>query len=140
MAGYVRRQEFDLKRKISSKCLQKIQSLPLPGNARELKNILKKTVVMGEGDILQDLDSAVTHALPLSHEPYPDIPPSCHDDFDFKGRLLSCEKQLLVQALERHDTTRALARLLHLSQSSVVRKLKIHGLSHRLKRNAGQRR
>jgi transcriptional regulator of aromatic amino acid metabolism len=48
--------------------------------------------------------------------------------------MLACERRLLRQALDHCDTTRSLASFLNLSQSSVVRKLRIHGLSHLLKR------
>ena len=127
--------QYGLNRKISSKCLQQIQTSPLPGNARELKNLLKKAVVMGESDVLEDL---VHTRMPTAslHAPRQD---AAFSDFNFKEKMADYEKQLLTQALERHDTTRSLARYLDLSQSSVVRKLKIHGLGKKLKRNARKR-
>ncbi|SMD11377.1 PAS domain S-box-containing protein [Desulfocicer vacuolatum DSM 3385] len=126
--------KYGVKRKISSRGIEQIQAYNFPGNVRELKNILKKAVVMGENDVLEDLVNQTTSPLPQS--PTMEHNLLDRDAFDFKGKLLNCEKQLMLKALERYDTTRSLAGFLKLSQSSVVRKLKIHGLSHRLRRNA----
>jgi len=126
--------KYGVKRKISSKGFAQIQAYTFPGNVRELKNILKKAVVMGESDVLEDLVNQNTPPLPQS--PAIEHTLSDSDAFDFKGKLMACEKQLMLKALEGYDTTRSLAGFLKLSQSSVVRKLRIHGLSHRLRRNS----
>ena len=132
---------YGLNRKISARGLEQIQSYAFPGNVRELKNLLKKAVVMGENDVLEDL---------VEHNPPPPMPNNTahiadadlsHSDlFDFKGKLMACEKELMNKALDRYNTTRSLAKFLKLSQSSVVRKLKIHGLTHRLRRSIQQQR
>ncbi|MCG8687845.1 MAG: hypothetical protein MI892_23410, partial [Desulfobacterales bacterium] len=94
----------------------------------------------GEDEILADIDS-------------PARPPALSDISEIEARLgindtdlphfqetmAACEKLLISQALETCDTTRSLAKRLNLSQSSVVRKLKIHGLTNRLRRNARKR-
>jgi len=126
--------KYGVKRRMSSKGIAQIQAYSFPGNVRELKNILKKAVVMGESDVLEDLVNPNT--LPMPHSPAMEHTLSDSDAFDFKGKLMACEKQLMLKALEGYDTTRSLAGFLKLSQSSVVRKLKIHGLSHRLRRNS----
>jgi PAS domain S-box-containing protein len=125
--------KYGVKRRISSKGIAQIQAYPFPGNVRELKNILKRAVVMGESDVLEDLVNQNVPPIPPS--PAMEHNLSDRDAFDFKGNLMACEKQLMLKALEEYDTTRSLAGFLKLSQSSVVRKLKIHGLSHRLRRN-----
>ncbi|GAB6143631.1 sigma 54-interacting transcriptional regulator [Desulfocicer niacini] len=127
-------EKYGLHRKISSRGIEQIQSYAFPGNVRELKNILKKAVVMGESDVLEDLVNQ--NPIPISQPSSVEYNLADSETFDFKGKLLECEKQLMLKALERHDTTRSLADFLKLSQSSVVRKLKIHGLSNRLKRNS----
>lgn len=125
--------QYGVKRKISSKGIEQIQGYAFPGNVRELKNILKKAVVMGESDVLEDLVKNTAPAIP--QVPALEDNLSDKDAFDFKGKLLACEKQLIIKALEKYDTTRSLANFLDLSQSSVVRKLKIHNLNNRLRRN-----
>lgn len=126
--------KYGVKRKISSEGIAQIQAYNFPGNVRELKNILKKAVVMGESDVLEDLVNQ--KASPMLPSPAMEHNLSDSETFDFKEKLLICEKQLILKALEQYRTTRSLARFLKLSQSSVVRKLKIHGLSHRLRRNS----
>ena len=91
---------------------------------------------MGESDLLEDL----THAqMPPQSTPMGLPGMAVPGDFNFKDKMMAYEKQLLTQALETYDTTRSLARFLNLSQSSVVRKLKAHGLGKKLRRNARKR-
>lgn len=146
--------QYGINRKLSANCIKKIQSYPFPGNIRELKNLLKKAVVMGEADILEDLDPVTDLPSPGQERPgrqssasiLPEmaespVPPAVSqgEAFDFDKKMLAYEKELIRQALAYHDTTRTLAKYLELSQSSVVRKLRIHGLSHHLRRKAGRR-
>jgi len=48
---------------------------------------------------------------------------------DLKGKMDAFEKELLRQAVSMHRTTREVGDYLGIDQSSVVRKLKKHGLS-----------
>ena len=45
-----------------------------------------------------------------------------------KNQLLSVEKTILAEAFSKYRSTREVARRLNLSQSSVVRKMKHHGI------------
>ena len=60
--------QYGVRRKISSKGIEQIQNYAFPGNVRELKNILKKAVVMGESDVLEDL---VKNNAPAIHKQRP---------------------------------------------------------------------
>ena len=136
------KKQYGVRRKLSANCIRKLEAYPFPGNVRELKNMLKKAVVMGEKEITTDLDSHTgTQNRNRSEFQIPEpgfFNTGEINGANFRKTMLTCEKQLINKALERYNTTRSLARFLNLSQSSVVRKLKIHGLSHRLKRNAGK--
>ena len=128
--------EYKLARWISSFELKRIQEYPFPGNVRELKNSIKKAVVMAEKNSLKMIvDSAAESPGPLT----PSQGPGIQKD-GFNACVARFEKDLLSGALERCRTTRELARHLDMTQSQVVRKLKKYGLSHRLKRNRQKKR
>jgi len=127
---------YGVKRRISSKAMERLLAYKFPGNARELKNTIKKAVVMSEKDLI---DEFIERDL---------RPERARDDFrpvaspirgDMNRQVLDYEKDLLVQGLEICKTTRSLAAYLGISQSAVVRKLKKHKLTDRLKKNAPKR-
>ena len=45
---------YHLKRRVSPEALKLLQAYPFPGNVRELKNILKTAVLMGEKEVVDD--------------------------------------------------------------------------------------
>jgi transcriptional regulator with PAS, ATPase and Fis domain len=119
-------QTYDLKKRFSPQALEVLLSYQFPGNIRELKNIINSAVLMSEKD---ELEKSIVNAildlklekntLPIGHG---------EDTQSLKKQLLSVEKTILVDALSRYRSTRDIAKHLNLSQSSVVRKLKHHGI------------
>lgn len=126
--------QYGVRRHLSTACLKKLEAYPFPGNVRELKNLLKKAVVMGEEEIMDEIGGPDQHAYVQADLAEIEINTNGGGRRSFQSAMLACERRLLRQALDHCDTTRSLARFLDLSQSSVVRKLRIHGLSHLLKR------
>jgi PAS domain S-box-containing protein len=119
-------QTYDLKKRFSPQALEVLLSYQFPGNIRELKNIINSAVLMSEKDELEKsivnaiLDLKIEkNTLPIGHG---------EDTQSLKKQLLSVEKTILANALSRYRSTREIAKHLNLSQSSVVRKLKHHGI------------
>jgi PAS domain S-box-containing protein len=119
-------QTYDLKKRFSPQALEVLLSYQFPGNIRELKNIINSAVLMSEKDELEKsivnaiLDLKIEkNTLPIGHG---------EDTQSLKKQLLSVEKTILTNALSRYRSTREIAKHLNLSQSSVVRKLKHHGI------------
>jgi len=54
--------KFKTRKKISPEAIEKFQTYPFPGNVRELKNIVKKGVVLSESNYL---DSYLNNGFPL---------------------------------------------------------------------------
>jgi transcriptional regulator with PAS, ATPase and Fis domain len=110
-------QQYEQHRCISAQLMGQLQSYPFPGNVRELKNIIKRIVVLSETDTL---DEGIINFM--GHQP------TRTPALFLKEQMLDFEKKLLVKAMSLHTTTRALGEHLGIDQSSVVRKLKKHGL------------
>jgi len=116
---------YRLNRRISSDALKVLQAYPFPGNVRELKNILKKAVVMSENEsvdemINQSLSADAGHCItPSIHE---------HQGTGMTDQIVNVEKEILQNAMTRCKSTREMARYLKISQPTVVRKLKKHRL------------
>ncbi len=117
---------YRLKRRISPDTLEALQSYSFPGNVRELKNVLKMAVVMGEKDLLDEFiirrikggrEERKTHGKERSHF------------FGLSNEVLAFEKDLLRGAMVRCKSTREMASYLRVSQPTVVRKMKRHSLS-----------
>ena len=93
---------------------------------RELKNIIKKAVVLSETDVLDDFisGSLINEGMEKA------------STGEGKGRvrnltaeIRAAEKKIMKNARLRCKSTREMASYLQISQPSVVRKLKKHGLS-----------
>jgi PAS domain S-box-containing protein/TyrR family helix-turn-helix protein len=120
---------YRLKRRISPEILKVLQSHPLPGNVRELKNILKTAVLMAEHDIVDDI---IIGGLGARAEKATVPKAMLQDGASLSDEIGALEKQILEKALLQFKTTRELARQLGISQPTVVRKLKKYALSQRV--------
>jgi transcriptional regulator with PAS, ATPase and Fis domain len=120
-------QAYGTQRRLSSAAFEQFQSYTFRGNVRELNNIIKKAVVLSEGQLIDDL---VLNCLPSTPKPF-DF--DCHKPkinitFSLEDQIASLEKDILVDAIRRHKTTRRIANFLGTSQSSIMRKIKKYEL------------
>ena len=60
--------------------------------------------------------------------PYPSANTSAAADLSLSYALEKAEREILSQALERYGSTRSIARVLQVSQPTIVRKLRKYGL------------
>ena len=122
---FVRRynKKHRVQRRLSPRALVALQQYPFPGNVRELENVIRRAVVMSETDILDQHILATLSAGTQS----PTAP-----DGDRRGRLteelVTREFDLLKTAVAHCRSTREIARYLGVSQPTVVRKLRKHGI------------
>jgi PAS domain S-box-containing protein len=119
--------EYHLQRHISMETMEKIKSYPFSGNVRELKNIIKKAVVISDGP---ELDELIERSLRVS------------GDLSFSAQaggatrkkkglveqLTVLEKEILLSAMNYCKSTKDLAMILGVSQPTAFRKMKKHGL------------
>jgi len=125
--------EYGMNRRISSRGLELLQGYPFPGNIRELKNAIKRSVVMSESNLMDTvLDANAAPMNPREAEmAYSVFPHEKNQSFD--ERVMAFEKNLLTRTISHCTTTRAIASHLGMTQSKVMRMLKKHGLSKALK-------
>jgi len=113
---------------IGYRAFEKLQTHDFPGNVRELINIIKQAIVMCDK---RSLDDYLCSALDRTRPAAKDL--SIKNGTCLADRIQAVEKGMLVQAAQKCRTTREAALFLGISQPSVVRKLKKHGI--RLEKN-----
>ena len=110
------------KKKISPSAFDYLLSYPFPGNVRELKSMIKRAVFLSDKDVLDEslveIAGGVHQEASDSGAGRPGLPRA----------VMEAEKSALERAISLCTTTRDLARYLGVSQPTVVRKLRKHGL------------
>jgi DNA-binding NtrC family response regulator len=95
---------------------------PWPGNVRELENLVERLVILTEGEVIDVAD------LPEKFQamsPVPAVEKLPGDGLDLNAALLSLERRLIFQALERSNWIKSqAARLLHLNRTTLLEKMK----------------
>jgi len=109
------------KKKISPPALDFLLSYSFPGNVRELQSVIKRAVFLSDSDVL---DGALIEIAGGGQED----PNGVSEGTDLPGAVMDTERTTLQRAIPHCRTTRELARYLGISQPTVVRKLRKHGL------------
>lgn len=120
-------QRYGLNKSLAPEARQQLLEQPWLGNVRELENTLERCYVTSEGKLIQLYSNTVVTdtvptplvALEEGTNPRPQ---------SLKAALDQLEKQLLMEAQQHCKGTYEIARYLGLSQPTVFRKLKKHGL------------
>ncbi len=108
--------QYGLERRISERVLRRLHDHRWPGNVRELRNVVERLIVTSPQPLigLQDLDGVLpADAGTLSGRG------------SLRERVERFESGLLEEAMRTHGSTRGVAKALGISQSSVVRKLRL---------------
>lgn len=120
--------KYGCSKTISPSGMQLLLSYSFPGNIRELKNIIENGVVLSDSTHIDAFIKAGTVGEPAAES----LGPDRHDSAAGSGlaaKLAEVERQCLLEARQNCRTTREMAAALGISQPSVVRKMKLHGLS-----------
>ncbi|MBP6491814.1 MAG: sigma 54-interacting transcriptional regulator [Clostridia bacterium] len=106
-------------KEIDSKAIAIMMKYSWPGNVRELQNIIERLMITTKGTIIlpENLPSFIletaSNSDTLSHS----------SGKSLTEALDHAEKEILTKALEKYKTTRAMAKVLGVSQPTIVRKL-----------------
>ncbi|WNL41871.1 sigma 54-interacting transcriptional regulator [Halomonas sp. PAMB 3264] len=101
-----------------------------PGNVRELENWLERAWLSSALDRIEGVEPSSSPAAAPHTPKAPSAPPPLEGE-SLPAYLARLERELLERGCRTHASTYALAEHLGISQSSVVRKLKRHGLKLR---------
>ena len=107
---------------ISPDALSILLKYPWPGNIRELQNIIERLVITTSHNVIteDDIFIFIKEAAEDNQINYADT--------SLAAALERAEKEILSRALENYKSTRAIARVLKVSQPTVDRKLNKYGL------------
>ena len=78
---------------ISSAALDRLRSLPFPGNVRELENVIERGVVVSQGSLIQESDLPLALRAPMTAEP----------SLPLHVAVERLERQLIERALAAND-------------------------------------
>ena len=107
---------------ISPDALSILLKYPWPGNIRELQNIIERLLITTSHNVIteDDIFIFIKEAAEDNQINYADT--------SLAAALERAEKEILSRALENYKSTRAIARVLKVSQPTIVRKLNKYGL------------
>lgn len=110
--------KYNFTKQISLKAYNLLTSYNWPGNIRELENTIERLVVTCNTDIIEEscVCDIITQCLIDIYE--------IDDIVSLKNATEEFEKQILLKAVEKYRTTRKVAQVLKIDQSTVVKKLK----------------
>ncbi|MBK1691304.1 sigma-54-dependent transcriptional regulator [Ectothiorhodospira mobilis] len=109
------------RRRLSPEALARLERYDYPGNVRELENILERAATLSDGTLIGPEDLQFPTAM--------EIPPARACGESLETRLVSEEKQAVLQALERSGgEATAAARLLGLTRRQMRFRLQQLGL------------
>jgi len=103
--------QYQTDKRISPRAMELLLSHSYPGNARELRNLIKQAVVMSDDGVIDD-----ALVVAMGGE-------TGTDDLDLNAAVERVERELLARARKIFGNTREIARHLGISQPSVVRKM-----------------
>lgn len=107
---------------ISSGALTTLLKYPWPGNIRELQNIIERLIITTPGDIITE------ESLPIFIKQEVETNAGINTDLSLAAAMEKAE-EYLEGALSTYKSTRAMAKVLQVSQPTIVRKLHKYGLS-----------
>ena len=114
--------ELKTRKSLNADAIATLVKYPWPGNVRELQNIVERLVITSSDNIItgDDIFIFIKEAAEKNTEKNPDT--------SLTAALDNAEKEILRHALSQYGSTRAIAKVLGISQPTVVRKLQKHGL------------
>ena len=108
---------------LSPDVLTTLLKYPWPGNIRELQNIIERLIITTNEDIITDEN------LPIFLRQEAEKNANTNADLSLSAAMEKAEKEILTNALSSYKSTRAMAKVLKVSQPTIVRKLNKYGLS-----------
>lgn len=129
---------------LSPQVLHQIENMPWEGNVRELKNFIERLIVSTDADVIEIADipefaynnlnqpvlpAAVTTVNTDTHPGANLSPDYDSHDFSYHTYMDNIKKALLIDALEKLGSPKAVAQKFKLDQSNIYRKMKKYNIT-----------
>jgi PAS domain S-box-containing protein len=111
------RKKYRREKTLDSRAIDCLLEYSWPGNVRELENLIERLVVTVETEVIRPGDLPERVKQPEIHTPY-----LLDGNRTLPAILAEVEKKILVEAKKRCKSTTEMAKVLGISQSTVVRK------------------
>ncbi len=121
-------QTYRTEKQISSNAFDRLKNYHFPGNVRELDNLIRNAVVMSDTNVLDEYIQDYINDARLRDKGNSRAPTRGRG-ISLLNKMEEAELNLLQEALEQCNSTRAIAKYLGTSQATVVRKLRKHKLT-----------
>ncbi len=105
---------------ISTKAIEIMSEYDWPGNIRELENTIERLVVFSSNELVTEID------LPKvirNQEASPPFSFQLRETESLNNFLNKVEKEIILETMKHHQTTRQAAKRLGISQSTLIRRL-----------------
>lgn len=103
---------------------------PWPGNLRELKNIIKRSVLMSKGDLIEKYSLPTEIIFPDSRIDFPVASGEVKSDSLLKNASSETERQLIIKTIQEagFNKSRA-AKLLSIDRKTLYNKMKLYNIN-----------
>jgi PAS domain S-box-containing protein len=115
--------KYNKKVMLEERAISMLKEYSWPGNIRELQNVLERIVIISEASASVDVEK-IASLLMINM----DINIPVKSDKGLKEIIENIERELIKKTLKETGSTRKAAKVLKISQSSVVKKLKKLGI------------
>ncbi len=115
-------EKYKTSKELSQEAYDALMHHDWPGNTRELENVVERLVISVDNPII-DI-SHIENILPVNNN----FKLTIEEVVPLKKALNELEEKLLLKAYKEYKTSRRMAEVLEIDQSTVVRKLKKYGL------------
>ena len=114
-------EKYDKHKKLSIDLGKELTMLDWTGNIRELENLIENMVVLVHEDTIEKENLPSRYRLPSGGGENPQV--EVHGILPLKEAVRQTEQKLIANAREKYTTTRELARVLGVDQSTISRKM-----------------
>lgn len=114
---------YQKRKYLSLPAIQYLERYSWPGNVRELENVIERLIVISSDEMI----SGNTVNLVINKKNYYDSR-SFNTDALFDESVACLEQELIFEALSKHKSTYKAAEALGITQSKLVRKMKVHNI------------
>ncbi|HEX9585039.1 MAG TPA: sigma 54-interacting transcriptional regulator [Gammaproteobacteria bacterium] len=132
------RDEHGIHRSFSLGAERQMMRYDWPGNVRELESVVERLYLTAEGPVIDDLRRAFGFAAKTIDPSGKLADAAGAGGSSLRDAMADLERHLLERAREECRSTHEMARWLGISQTSVVRRLRRHGLPPPAKKDAGR--